>query len=235
MSSYLFGRSASICRVCACGPLHSAVGLFGVDLGGAGEGRMHQCPISFESRRALRRSEPIKLDLSGRSVEIVNNGHSIEVRFEEGSAITWRGKTYGLRQVHFHTPAETLVDGEHHPLETHFVFETDALELLVLAVFVNEGRENRAFARVLQSAEPEESPAKPFPAFDPLPLLPKSLHHYSFLGSLTTPPFSEPVQWIVLSQPVEASKAQLEAAEVILGDNTRPLQALNGREIAVSD
>ena len=104
--------------------------------------------------------------------------------------------------------------------------------LLVLGAFVKAGKSNPALQTLLANAPLEDEPPKEFQGYDPSPLLPPMLRHYAFPGSLTTPPYTEPVEWIVLADPVEAAAEEIEQIKDILGDNTRPIQPLNGRRVA---
>ena len=62
-------------------------------------------------------------------------------------------------------------------------------------------------------------------------MFPKSLGYFAFNGSLTTPPCSEKVQWVVLKNPISASKKQIESLHTILHDNARDVQPINDRDI----
>ncbi len=70
------------------------------------------------------------------------------------------------------------------------------------------------------------------PAFNAQTLFPNNHAYYRFSGSLTTPPCTEGVRWIVLKKPAFVSKAQIDAFKKVMGqDNNRPVQAINAREI----
>lgn len=51
-----------------------------------------------------------------------------------------------------------------------------------------------------------------FKSFNPKCLLPSSLHYWTYLGSLTTPPLHESVIWIVLKEPIAVSEKQVRAS-----------------------
>ena len=212
---------------------------------GAEPTRRFQCPVSIHTAAVQDEAEPFTLHFEDNASEILHSGHSIEVRFTPGDTLRRGNRIYTLRQLHFHTPSETFIDGEHFPMETHFVYEcteddngpveiTDAHHgpLLVLGAFAKYGRSNPALRIMLENAPAEDEDPKNFEGYDPSPLLPTTLRHYAFPGSLTTPPYTEPVEWIVLADPVEASEEEIKAVREILGDNTRPIQPLNGRRVA---
>lgn len=163
----------------------------------------------------------------------VNNGHTIQIDYESGSFIRLDGRDYMLKQFHFHAPSENHIGGRAFPLEAHFVHQDVDGRLAVLAVMFAEGRANAPLAVAWA-----DMPQRPHSYHELLTraaaaaLLPADHDYYRFEGSLTTPPCTEGVAWVVLKQPVTASREQIMAfARVMVHPNNRPLQALNAREI----
>lgn len=198
------------------------------------ENPKYQCPVSIDTASVKAAAEPFELRLEDDALEVLHTGHTIQVSFEGRSSLSRGGRVWHLVQLHFHTPSETCFDGAAFPMETHFVFSDDDGRLLVLGAFAAEsasGTENPALATLLASAPDEAEDPVPIHGWHPDALLPADRHFYAFPGSLTTPPYTEPVDWIVYQAPAQASRAQLEAMAAILGDNTRPVQPLNGRPI----
>ena len=72
-------------------------------------------------------------------------------------------------------------------------------------------------------------------SLDPNGMLPRELEIFRYVGSLTTPPCSEGVQWHVAEDAVQASSAQIGRMESIMGMNARPVQPLNGRLLVEPD
>ena len=103
----------------------------------------------------------------------------------------------------------------------------------VLAVMFKEGPANPALAKVWAAMPEKEGPPVALAGVvTPMQLMPGSMAYYRFSGSLTTPPCSEGVRWLVLKTPVSASAAQVHAFEHAVGHhNNRPVQALNGRVV----
>lgn len=167
------------------------------------------------------------------SLNILNNGHTVQVNVAEGSTLTSGTMQFTLLQIHFHTPSEEAVNGQRYPMDAHFVHSDANGNLAVLGILFEEGAENQELAKVVAAAPTDKADAVTYAdiSFDPNELLPESLDVYRFQGSLTTPPCSEGVNWHVAKQPVTASKAQLDAIHAIIGDNARPLQPANGRLI----
>ncbi|GAA0267739.1 carbonic anhydrase [Alteraurantiacibacter aestuarii] len=189
-----------------------------------------QSPIDLGGANAMGE---MALDIDWRAgpLTMLNNGHTVQANFAPGSSITSGGKLFNLLQVHFHTPSEHTVDGEHYPLTAHFVHASDAGELAVVGVMFEEGAANPELQKLVDAAPAQEREAMTVEgaSFDPAALLPEDMGIYRYMGSLTTPPCSEGVNWHVVAQPVSASSDQIAAMESIMGMNARPVQLLNGR------
>ncbi|HDX8594942.1 TPA: carbonic anhydrase [Aeromonas dhakensis] len=162
---------------------------------------------------------------------VTNNGHTVQVDYAPGSSLELDGMHFELKQFHFHAPSENLIEGKSYPLEGHLVHANDQGELAVVAVMFELGKANGALSQVWQSlpakAGEQRQLKEPVSAE---PLLPAKRDYYRFSGSLTTPPCSEGVRWLVMKEPVQVSQAQIDAFKaVMLHPNNRPVQPLHGR------
>ena len=196
-----------------------------------GTGR-NQSPVNIEA--ALKTSaKPLQPSYATGSKDIVNNGHTIQIDFESGDTLVVDNATFTLQQMHFHAPSENQIAGRSFPMEAHFVHADPQGNLLVVAVMFKEGAALSALDKVWAAMPPESGPPRPLlNVVTPMAFLPKSRSYYRFSGSLTTPPCTEGVRWMVLETPVSASKAQIEAFEhAIKHHNNRPVQPLNGRVV----
>jgi len=165
-------------------------------------------------------------------ISIQNNGHSIQVNYEPGSGIVLDGTRYGLVQFHFHHRSEHTVDGADFPLELHPVHADAAGALAVVGVFVEEGAANGALAPVWRHLPADAGPAALVQGtVDAAALLPERRTTWRYRGSLTTPPCSEGVSWLMMTEPVAASREQIEAFAALFPVNNRPVQPLNGRRL----
>ncbi len=165
-------------------------------------------------------------------IDLINNGHTIQFNYDEGSTIDVNGEEYELLQFHFHALSEHTVSDEYFPLEVHLVHQNAAGDLAVVGVFFEEGAENAFlsnFTGNLPASENQNYTSEDM--VNVADVLPTNTGYYTYSGSLTTPPCSEIVTWLVMKSPVEASSVQIEAMSDILKDNFRPIQALNGRQI----
>jgi carbonic anhydrase len=196
-----------------------------------GQGKS-QSPIDIKGAAAAD-AAPIQFDYGATVGEIWNNGHTIQANSAPGSRITVDGHVYELKQFHFHAPSENRIAGKSFPLEGHLVHADKDGKLAVVAVMFNEGPANDAVAAVWSMMPAKKGgKAKPAAPVNPGALLPKGRSYYSFTGSLTTPPCTEGVRWLVIEEPATVSHQQVEAFEKVLEHhNNRPVQALNGRPV----
>jgi carbonic anhydrase len=160
---------------------------------------------------AKRLARPLSLDYRPDALRLVNNGHTVQVQHQGGSTLTIGDRTYTLAQYHVHSPSEHTTEGRRHALELHFVHTHPSGDLAVLGVLVDEGAEQGAEARAIAQVW-AHLPAHAGESFtgdavvDPQELLPPSLDHYQYHGSLTTPPCTEVVDWSVLAEPIRMSR-----------------------------
>ncbi len=169
--------------------------------------------------------------------ELINNGHTIQVTPKEGSRITYSGKQYNLKQFHFHTPSEHTIGGKHMPMEIHLVHQSDDKSLAVVGILVEEGAHNNNFDQLIKYLpnSPGEKKNHDTVEIDIAVHVPKQLDAYHYTGSLTTPPCTEDVQWLVLKKFGHLDKTQLEAFSSRLKNNNRPTQQLYERKIMIDE
>ncbi|PID77189.1 MAG: carbonic anhydrase [Deltaproteobacteria bacterium] len=165
--------------------------------------------------------------------EVVNNGHSIQVNYAPGSTFSIGGDNFELKQFHFHSPSENQIDGKLYPFEAHFVHMNDAGEIAVVAVLYNQGEKSKALCQFWPQIPKKAGETKKLEkAADASMFLPENKDYYYFNGSLTTPPCSEGVRWIVFKEAQTVSKEQINAfTKVMHHPNNRPVQPVNSRLI----
>lgn len=176
---------------------------------------------------------PIAFNYKAGGDQIINNGHTVQVNFTEGSSITLNGQTFALKQFHVHSPSENQINGKSFPMEAHFVHADANGNLAVIAVMFEEGKANTELEKAWK-AMPHEADEKVTLKENVLgtSIMPDDKSYYRFNGSLTTPPCSEGVTWLVLKHAVTASKAQIENfTHVMHHHNNRPVQPINARPI----
>lgn len=165
---------------------------------------------------------------------IIDNGHSLEFDFKQGSSIIYDHKVYNLVQFHAHEESEHTIDGIRYPLELHFVHKAEDGSVLVIGVFVKQGNENSYFEKLkIFKTLAKNGKVNTEVNFNPEKMYPKDKSYYHYLGSLTTPPCVENVNWIIFKNPITMSIEEIEEiAKHLPKNNNRPIQPVNGREIS---
>jgi len=185
------------------------------------------------------------LKFTGSINAIENLGHTIQVDFTKGSVTRVNGRTYELKQLHFHTPSEHLIDGITFPMEMHIVSKLNdstkkgGSAYAVLGIFFKMGHENRFLKEFLNAVPREEGRDTLDPNKVKLEDLfadisgGERLTYFNYQGSLTTPPYTESVNWSIAKKVFEASEEQIATIEKLEGNNARHIRALNNRKIEV--
>jgi len=197
---------------------------------------MNQAPINI-SKDVTIKTEGLKaIDFNYKTgaSSVINNGHTIQVNVKDGSSIKVDGITFNLIQFHFHTPSENQIEGKHFPLEAHFVHASKDGELAVVAVLFEDGKENPIIKKIWNKM-PHKAGGNATCGLSSKvvnDILPKNKEYYRFTGSLTTPPCSEGVRWLVLKNYSTISKAQaVEFLKTMHHKNNRPVLPINARKV----
>jgi carbonic anhydrase len=195
-----------------------------------------QSPIDILTKLTIKRHLPaIKFNYENSKAEMVNNGHTIQVNLTNGGSVKLISGVYEFLQFHFHTPSEEEINGKRYPMVAHLVHKNSRGNFAVVAVLFAEGRENASLKEIFNLMPVKEGAKVNLQSeFNATSFLPSEHAYYTFKGSLTTPPCTQDVDWVVLKQPVEASKQQIAAFMKIFKMNARPIQPLNGRRIEES-
>ena len=196
---------------------------------------LNQSPINLLAYVHAELPELVFEYYSQSNIDEVNNGHTIQQNVKPGGFLTIpdRGERFELKQFHFHSPSEHMVDGKSFAMELHFVHADEDGSLLVVGVLIQEGAEHPVLKK-LWSFMPENSGDTSVQAIgiQETNLLPPTDEYFAYGGSLTTPPCSEGVRWIVLKTPIEASAEQIAIFKKRVGRITnRPVQPHNARVI----
>jgi carbonic anhydrase len=173
---------------------------------------------------------PLQIAWSKKPDTIVNNGHTIQLNFARGNTLKVGSDSYELVQFHFHHPSEHTIAGKSSPMEAHFVHRDATGALAVVGVMMTAGKANPTFGKIIATMPPKEGePVKADAAIEPAKLLPAHLPYYRYAGSLTTPPCSEVVNWLLVREPIQVAKADIDAFAKLFPMNARPVQKDNRR------
>ena len=162
-----------------------------------------QSPVDF---RQLTQRRKLAIDYGPTTGAIFNNGHTIEVETDGDNTLTLDGVVYKLVQFHFHTASEHRVKGRGFDMEMHLVHQSDDGANAVIGVFLKRGSSSGTLAPIFENLPDDIDVHHELDEpFNPARFLPNSRTHYRYVGSLTTPPCTEGVQWIVMTEPVTVS------------------------------
>jgi len=166
-------------------------------------------------------------------VNILNNGHTVQVNYDPGSYIELDNTRYDVVQFHYHAPSEHTIDGESFPAELHIVHKSADGNLAVVGILLKEGTENVAYQPFISNLPAEKTDPKDAGVkIDAIDLLPSVQTTFRYSGSLTTPPCTEGVNWLLMTTPVELSMQQLTALDSLFeSGNNRPVQPMNERTL----
>ncbi|WP_292010050.1 carbonic anhydrase family protein [Chryseobacterium sp.] len=195
-----------------------------------------QSPINIPTSAVIAK-KATKMEFhydTGDVKDIIDNGHTLQFDFNEGNYVTHNNKKYFLLQFHAHEESEHTVDGIRYPLELHFVHKALDGSVLVIGVMAKEGLENSYFEKLkvfknLAKNGKEDTDI----IFNPEKMFPHNKAYYTYSGSLTTPPCSDNVTWILFKTPIEMTEDEIkDIANHLPKSNNRPIQPLNGRVVS---
>ncbi len=191
-----------------------------------------QSPINITMAHHGDHHQKLEFHYQTSQLHEMNNGHTIQVSHVSGCRVDLNDRKYKLRQFHFHAPSEHHIEGKAFPMEMHLVHQDNDGHILVIAVMM-ETDATQPVLRKLWKWLPEQREKE---VSIPLELslteiLPTNTHHFTYSGSLTTPPCTEGVQWIVLKEPMHVTQQDVDQFVHIIGHNARPIQPLRHRHI----
>ncbi|MBC7300341.1 MAG: carbonic anhydrase family protein [Nocardia sp.] len=196
-----------------------------------------QSPIDLAGPTELHASDHIEIDYRPiASVSLLNNGHTIQaaVPANSGNRIVVDGTPFTLAQFHFHLPSEHTVDGNDTAMELHFVHTAPSGRLAVLAVLLHARADAAALSRILTATPHRSGLTRTVTGVDPREYLPADLAQFRYHGSLTTPPCTEGVEWIVLRHPAPVAISDVDNYRALFPHSNRPTQPRNGRPVVLA-
>ncbi len=180
--------------------------------------------------------EQISFDYHPSSFSEVNNGHTIQVTVGGGNFITVGNTVYELQQFHFHRPSEEKINGKGTEMVIHLVHKSAEGKIAIIAVLLERGQPHRLMQTIWDNLPLEKfDTVSPSIVIDPIDALPERREYFTYMGSLTEPPCTEGVLWMVFKQPMQASPAQMALFSRLYPLNARPVQSTAGRMIKESN
>lgn len=176
--------------------------------------------------------DPIQFDYKLSAFRVIDNGHTVQVNVESGNRIVVNGRRYELVQFHFHRPSEERLNGRQFEMVAHLVHKDLEGKLAVVAVLIEEGKGHPIVQQVWNNLPLEKRVEQAgLQGLDLLQLLPEDRRYVTYMGSLTTPPCTEGVLWMVLKKPVSVSAQQISIFSRLYPMNARPVQPQRDRLI----
>lgn len=178
-------------------------------------------------------ASPLRIVRQSHIADVLNSGHTIQINPDGESTLDLDGEHFRLVQFHFHASSEHTLDGRRFPMELHAVHQSQSGELAVVGVFIRSGEAHPTVSQLWAHIPEREGMVDHHENVEITPgaLLPAKISIFRYSGSLTTPPCSENVRWVVIAEPIELSEEQIETFKKFYPRNNRPLQPLNGRKI----
>jgi carbonic anhydrase len=199
-----------------------------------------QSPIDIRSAQSVNLPALRFQYKSGPLNHLVNNGYAIRVNYPDGGVgsndLLVDSSRYRLTQFHFHHPSEEYIHGKPYEMAIHLMHESAAGKIVGVTVFLRAGHANPTVQKIRDHMPPTKGNEVDVPGVDinPGDLLPADTSYYVYEGSLTAPPCTENVTWLVLKKPVEVSRQQIAAFARLYPHDVRPVQPLSGRVVKQS-
>lgn len=178
----------------------------------------NQSPVDLSMNNSIEIEERVKFNYHDSKTSLIDNGHTVKAVFKEENYIEISNKKYFLKQLHFHTHSEHSVEGVFYPLELHLVHKASDGKLAVLAFFIDVDNKNTnrfGFFKNIKRGATSETTIKLSR------LIRYAGEHFFYNGSLTTPPCTENVHWIVFDKHLSLNRTQVENFRAIYSRNYR--------------
>jgi carbonic anhydrase len=179
--------------------------------------------------------EPIAFDYRETHFRILDTGHTVQVNVGEGSSITVMGRQYRLEKIEFHHPAEERIEGRGFDMAVHLVHRDAENHVAIVSVLMEKGTDHPVIQTLWNNLPLEvDQELAPREVIDLNKLLPENRAYIAYMGSLSAPPCTEEVLWLVFRNPISVSSEQMDIFARLYPNNARPLQPANGRLIKES-
>jgi carbonic anhydrase len=196
---------------------------------------LRQSPIDIRDGIKVE-LDAVQFDYRPSGFRVIDNGHTVQVNVAAGNTIEVTGKRYELVQFHFHRPSEERIDGKPFDMVAHLVHKSVEGRLAVVAVLLDRGSAQPIVQMVWNNLPLEKGDEVAARApLDLNALLPTDRRYYTYMGSLSEPPCTEGVLWMVMKTAVEVSPEQIAIFSRLYPMNARPIQSVSGRLIKESN
>lgn len=187
-----------------------------------------QSPVNLAYKKPTKKGPRLDFSYTSSSVTADLSTPIPQLKYNGGNQLLLNGKVYNLDRVEFHSPSEHQLSKNSLSMEIQFHHKAlNGGHLATVSVLAIEGRDNPLLGEVWSNMIGGTHTFQ----FDAGKLIPPNKTFYAYTGSLTSPPCTEGVEWIVFNTPVELSQQQIIAFRSKFPANSRPLQPVNGRKV----
>lgn len=187
-----------------------------------------QSPVNLTWKAPIKKSPRLDFSYTNAQATVDTTTMVPKLIFSGANQLLLNGKVFNLESIEFHSPSEHQLSNNPLSMEIEFVHKAiSGGGVAILSVFAIEGHDNS----LLNEIWPTFSAGTGTLQLDASKLIPPTKTYYHYVGSMTTPPCSEGVEWIVYNTPMEASRDQIVAFRSLFPANNRPIQPLNGRKV----
>jgi carbonic anhydrase len=187
-----------------------------------------QSPLNLTWKKPGKTPPRLDFSYSASTATIENTNNALTVKLTGSNQLLLNGKVFALERIEFHSPSEHQLSKTPLTMEMELIHKAiEGNKMAVVSVFAIEGKENPLFNEIWAQAATPQTPFQ----MDASRVIPPNKTYYRYQGSLTTPPCTEGVEWVVFNTPMELSPEQIAAYRSKFAPNSRPLQSPNGRKV----
>lgn len=192
-----------------------------------GKGK-NQSPLNLTWKKPSTKQARLDFSYNTSTAMVDTSTGFLNLKMTGANQLLMNGKVYALERIDFHSPSEHQLSKTSLTMEMQLVHKAvEGNKMAVVSVFAVEGKDNPLFSEIWAQLN---NPQTPF-QLDPARMIPPTRTHYRYSGSLTTPPCTEGVEWVVFNTPMELSKEQITAYRAKFTPNARPVQKQGSRKV----
>lgn len=191
-----------------------------------------QSPINIDAASPAELPS-LNLNYSPGPSTLLHNGHNLNIKPTSQGWISVGPDVFDFQSAYVQTPSEVQINGRNFPLAVYLEHRNQAGQSMMVAILFEIGAKNPVLERFISSIPAQRGDVLTLGRFDAEQLYPVLRDYYDFMGSMTTPPCSEGVRWLVMRTPVQLSEAQLNTFQLAFPMSARPIQPTNNRTIQV--
>ena len=204
--------------------------------------KWHQCglktgqsPIDISGAKLDDRLKKLKFHYTYGITRTTLHHQTIQGEVERGSYLEWDGERFDLNRVYFRTPSEHRVNGLPYEMEVQLEHSAVTGKTIMLSVLITPGKNSEIIDNITQHLPSMDEEIQEIERLNWQNLLPAQKTYWSYTGSMTTPPCTGNVLWVLMTNTVTTSKASIDKFVLKQKSNVRPVFSLGKRELSRSN